>query len=154
MDRPGADYKDFDLPKAEPKLCQAACLKESECKAWTYVKPGIQGDSARCWLKNEVPDPEPKEYCVSGVKGAGGGSTSSAASSMEQNTDRPGSDYKDFDLSKAEPKLCMAACLQESECKAWTYVKPGFQGDSARCWLKNEVPDPEPKEYCVSGVRK
>jgi hypothetical protein len=149
VDRPGGDYRDFDLPRAEPGLCQAACAKEGECKAWTYVKPGVQGDQARCWLKSEVPDPVENESCVSGVKGA-----TAPAAGMEQDTDRPGSDYRDFDLARPEPALCQAACTKGEQCKAWTYVKPGVQGDKARCWLKSEVPDAAPSDCCVSGVKK
>ena len=78
----------------------------------------------------------------------------SQQAAMETAVNRPGSDYKDFELASAEPKLCMAACLKESECKSWTYVKPGVQGEKAHCWLKNEVPDPDPNEDCVSGVKK
>ena len=67
IDRPGIDYKSFDLPAAEPGLCQRACLDEGNCRAWTYVKPGVQGTGARCWLKNAVPAPTPNQCCVSGV---------------------------------------------------------------------------------------
>ena len=68
IDRPGSDYRDFDLPTADPNLCRAACEAEAECKAFTYVRPGMQGPSARCWLKDSVPDAVPNDYCVSGVK--------------------------------------------------------------------------------------
>jgi len=68
-------------------------------------------------------------------------------------TDRTGSDYKDFDLAAPDFKLCLAACLGEAGCKAWTYVKPGAQGDKARCWLKSAVPAPTPDDNCISGMR-
>jgi len=73
---------------------------------------------------------------------------------MEQGIDRTGDDYNDFDLASADPKLCADACMGEAKCKAWTYVKPGVQGDSARCWLKDRVPPPLNDENCVSGVKK
>ncbi len=76
-----------------------------------------------------------------------------AAAAGEAGIDRPGQDYKDFDLTAADPKLCLDACLAEAECKAWTYVKPGVQGDKARCWLKNGVPDQVNNDCCVSGMR-
>jgi len=75
------------------------------------------------------------------------------ASAGDPGIDRPGQDYKDFDLSAADPKMCLDACLAEAECKAWTYVKPGVQGDKARCWLKNGVPDQVKDDCCVSGKR-
>jgi hypothetical protein len=67
-DRAGSDYKSFGLVQADPALCQASCNKQPKCKAWTYVKPGIQGPKARCWLKNSVPSAKANSCCVSGVK--------------------------------------------------------------------------------------
>ena len=72
---------------------------------------------------------------------------------MEMDTNRPGNDYKDLDLSEADPALCKDACQKERRCKAWTYVKPGIQGDNARCWLKNPIPPAGPDECCVSGQK-
>ena len=69
IDRRGGDYSDFDLPEADPVLCQNACAKDPQCKAWTYVKPDtLQGPLPRCWLKNTVPPPIQHDCCVSGVK--------------------------------------------------------------------------------------
>jgi len=68
MDRPGNNYRNFDLPHPNPDLCLEACQKESRCKAFTYVKPGVQGRSARCWLKDAVPPGKPSDCCISGVK--------------------------------------------------------------------------------------
>ena len=68
-DRRGGDYKNFDLPEARYELCQAACANDANCLAFTYVKPGVQGSSARCWLKNSVPRGEGGlSCCTSGVK--------------------------------------------------------------------------------------
>lgn len=67
-DRPGADYKNFDLPQAKPVLCWEACQGDPNCKAFTYVKPGMQGASARCWLKSDVPAPVKNDCCESGLK--------------------------------------------------------------------------------------
>jgi hypothetical protein len=62
------DYKDFDLAEARPELCQTACESDPECKAYTYVKPGVQGPHARCWLKSGVPKVVINDCCISGVK--------------------------------------------------------------------------------------
>jgi Caspase domain/PAN domain len=67
VDRPGLDYRNFNLPSSDPQLCQQACLSEKICAAWTYVHEGVQGPSPRCWLKNQVPNPQPNSCCVSGV---------------------------------------------------------------------------------------
>lgn len=75
-------------------------------------------------------------------------------SSMEQNTDRAGQDYRSFDLSEANPGLCLTACEMEAQCVAWTFVKPGVQHPTnARCWLKNTVPPPTNNACCTSGVK-
>jgi hypothetical protein len=73
---------------------------------------------------------------------------------FEMNTNRYGEDYRDFDIPVADPQLCADACAQESECKAWTMVKPGIQGEQAKCWLKSKVPPPERDECCISGLKR
>jgi len=68
INRAGGDYRSFDLPKPRPELCRDACIAEAACRAYTYVKPGIQGAKARCWLKSSEGTPRPDGCCVSGVK--------------------------------------------------------------------------------------
>lgn len=68
IDRPGLDYRDFDLSGPRPGQCAIECAQDSKCKAYTYVKPGVQGQHARCWLKTEVPKRTSHPCCVSGVK--------------------------------------------------------------------------------------
>jgi hypothetical protein len=146
-DRPGGDYRDFELPNADPKGCAAACARDKDCKAWTYGKPGTGGEKARCWLKNEVPDPVANDEFVSGVKGGN-------AEGLELNTNRAGFDFRDMELPKADPKACQAACDRDAKCVAWTYVKPGIQGERAHCWLKDQVPEPNEDENCISGIKR
>jgi hypothetical protein len=68
VDRPGSDYNNFDLAAADPNDCRAACESDgSRCQAWTFVKPGVQGPSARCWLKGAVPPAITSNCCTSGV---------------------------------------------------------------------------------------
>jgi hypothetical protein len=73
---------------------------------------------------------------------------------FEPKTNRPGSDYRSFDLVQDSSVLCRDACAAESMCVAYTYVRPGLQGTSARCWLKSAVPGARPDECCASGVRR
>ena len=58
----------FWMHSPDPKLCQVACMNDLNCMAWTYVKPGVQGEGAHCWLKDQVPDPTEDENCISGVR--------------------------------------------------------------------------------------
>ena len=51
VDRPGADYRSFDLVTPSPETCQSTCMNEPQCVAFTYVNPGVQGPNARCLLK-------------------------------------------------------------------------------------------------------
>lgn len=72
---------------------------------------------------------------------------------MENNIDRPGSDYSSFNLGNPDPNTCSNLCAGDPDCKAFTYVKPGYQGNNARCWLKNAVPDQKQADCCISGVK-
>jgi esterase/lipase superfamily enzyme len=72
-DRPGMDYRNFDLAEARPELCRKACANESKCVAYSYVKPGVQGPTARCWLKSRIPPQVSSSCCISGVKAIAAG---------------------------------------------------------------------------------
>ncbi|MGD9915577.1 MAG: PAN domain-containing protein, partial [Rhizobiaceae bacterium] len=72
----------------------------------------------------------------------------------ERNTDRPGLDYRHFELAQDNAALCRDACAAEDQCTAYTYVRAGAQGASAMCWLKSAVPPELPSDCCVSGRRR
>jgi len=72
---------------------------------------------------------------------------------LEAKTDRPGADYRSVEI-EGPPEQCARRCADESECAAFTYVKPGVQGEKARCWLKTSVPDARPNPNTVSGVKQ
>lgn len=68
-DRPGADYDRFHINDRRVDRCQSECLRQSDrCKAWTYVRPGIQHKYAVCYLKSAVPAAKPNACCISGVR--------------------------------------------------------------------------------------
>jgi hypothetical protein len=67
-DRPGLDRYNFDMAQPEPRDCQSVCLIDQTCRAWTFVRPGVQGAQARCWLKSAAPAAQNNFCCVSGVK--------------------------------------------------------------------------------------
>jgi hypothetical protein len=67
FDRPGSDIRPgFDT--SSPDSCENACRLDSACRAYTFVKPNIQGPSAKCWLKNARPNKVGNSCCVSGVR--------------------------------------------------------------------------------------
>jgi PAN domain len=74
-----------------------------------------------------------------------------AQMTFEVNIDRPGSDYNDFSLDRASARLCQEACIRDEYCRAWTYVRPGYQG-APHCWLKDAVPRSRPNPCCISGI--
>jgi hypothetical protein len=71
---------------------------------------------------------------------------------LEVNIDRPGSDFKSYNLSAPEPEACQALCAQNSLCKAWTYVK-ATSSRSPRCYLKNAVANSAYNTNTISGLK-
>ncbi len=146
LDMPGMDYRNFDLPNADPLLCRQACKADAQCRSFTYVKPGFQGPKARCWLKNGFPAGVANPCCMSERR--------ASTTTAEENEDRPGMDYRNFDLTGGQDLIdCRKACNQDARCEAYTYVKPGIQGPNARCWLKSGIPGARSNACCVSGVK-
>lgn len=80
----------------------------------------------------------------SGIAGA-------APENFSPNTDRPGSDFRNIAL-RGNAQECQRLCAVNRECRAWTFVKAGVQGASARCWLKNVIPAAVANSCCTSGV--
>ncbi|MEH2143509.1 PAN domain-containing protein [Nostoc sp.] len=66
-DRAGSDYTNFPT-SASASNCQQFCINDNRCSAYTYVRPGVQGTSAVCYLKSVAPASTPNSCCVSGVK--------------------------------------------------------------------------------------
>lgn len=85
-------------------------------------------------------------------RGSGSGTGGGATFTIENNTDRMYGDYKDFDISGGW-ESCRDACANDLNCKAFTWVKPGVQAPSARCYLKNTVNGAYANSNCVTGVR-
>ena len=88
---------------------------------------------------------------ASGVRGAG--VIKPRHGMREFSIDRTGGDYRNVDVDP-DPKgaTCEAACKDENRCRAWTYVRPGYLGTAARCFLKERITAPRHKPCCVSGV--
>jgi hypothetical protein len=76
-DRMGNDVYGFPLAQADPASCQSACTVNAQCMAWTFVKAGIRGPQAQCFLKNAAPAPTRNACCVSGAKATAAGTAKS-----------------------------------------------------------------------------
>ena len=71
---------------------------------------------------------------------------------FERHSDRPGLDYSNSPSKSAEE--CSFSCQADgTRCRAWTYVRPGVQGPSGRCWLKTGIPRSVENNCCTSGAR-
>jgi hypothetical protein len=150
VDRTGSDLTSFNLPAANPAMCQQSCADNANCRGWTYVNPGVQGAQARCWLKNSMPLEHADACCTAGIKVDVHPSNMAA---LAGRVDRPGSDFTNFNLPDNDYRLCQGECARNATCRAWTYVDPGVQGPQARCWLKSAIPAPTQSDCCVSGSK-
>ncbi len=137
----GGGYGSTPGSGASIDACQQACKGESLCVAWTYVRAGVIGPDGICSLKSSLSTVVHSTCCVSGAQ-------------ILQNTDLSGSDYRKFDPAPADATQCQDRCRKDNQCTAWTYVQPGAQGASARCYLKNSIPQPKPKPCCTSGIER
>jgi hypothetical protein len=142
---PGSDYANFNAESAF--VCRNSCGGDPRCRAWTWVKPGIQGPYGRCWLKHRVPTLVKDNCCNSGSRE----NISRRDLKAEDKTDRPGFDYTN--VATNSWKDCELRCANEERCRAWAYVRRGIQGPTGRCWLKTGVPAPVGNANTVSGVK-
>jgi hypothetical protein len=151
FDRPGGDYTHFTVKSGDPAVCASRCEHDPRCRAWSFSYPTPQGAPAACGLKSNIPPRVKNECCVSGVQGAG--VHAPASNEVEFGINRVGGDYRTLDVAPDNSgERCEAACKGEPRCRAWTYIRPGYQGTSARCVLKDHVTVPRREPCCLSGV--
>src|SRR4051794_12386971 len=143
-DRFGRDFRAVDLASNDPAECRALCEQDARCRAFTLVKPGVQHELARCWLKGEAPAPQPSSVCTaSGVRSTPPASQPApGALTFELDVDRRGFDFLQIEMATYDAELCRAACAADPRCRAYTWGKPGIQGAHAHCWLKSDIPEP------------
>jgi hypothetical protein len=155
IDLPGLDYRVFVVTDPDPTVCQAACRADKKCAAWTHVKGGIVGPATLCVLKHGIPVQVASPCCVSGIeKRPAARSLVPGGGKLLAGINLPGLDYYNFQLGPGEPALCQNACRSDELCAAWTYVRPGLQGQQARCWLKSGVLRQAPSTCCTSGIER
>jgi hypothetical protein len=148
FDRPGGDYASAVVRPADPTLCAARCDHDLRCRAWSFSYPQTLAPAAVCWLKNTVTRSVAAPCCVAGVKGAS--VALPHVPGMEFSIERPGGDYRSD--SAASPSACASSCQADPHCRAWTYLRAGYRGSDAHCFLKNHVTRPRADACCVSGV--
>jgi hypothetical protein len=152
-DRRGGDYTSFQIRNGDPAVCASRCERDARCRAWSFSYPRTTFALATCWLKNKVPPRNEDKCCVSGVRGAG--VIEPRRGPIEYSIDRNGGDYRNIEVAPdAAGTPCKAACDAENRCRAWTYVRPGYIGATARCYLKDKITRPRHKPCCISGVER
>lgn len=150
-DRRGGDYTSFPILTGDPAICAANCERDAQCRAWSFSYPRTTFALAVCWLKNKVPPRVADDCCVSGVRG--GAVIEPQRGAVEYSIDRTGGDYRNFETDRDPAGAsCRKACEGDNKCRAWTYVRPGYLGAPARCYLKSQITRPRHKPCCISGV--
>jgi len=150
-DRPGGDYASVTLRSGDPGQCAARCERDQRCLAWAFSYPLTESAAATCWLKSRVTPRVDAACCVSGVRGTGVIEPKNGL--IEFGIDRYGGDLRHFAMpAGATVKACQQACEAESACRSWTYVRPGYLGQSAVCYLKSHITRPVRKPCCLAGV--
>jgi len=151
FDRRGGDYLRFEIRNGDPSVCATRCERDARCYAWAFSYPRTESTVAVCWLKNRVPPRVEDTCCVSNVRGAG--IVEPRKGAIEYSIDRLGGDYRNLDVAaESDSAVCKAACEAENKCRAWTYVRPGYIGSAARCYLKDKITRPRHKPCCISSV--
>jgi PAN domain-containing protein len=102
FDRPGGDYLNAPISSGDPADCALLCERDRRCRAWSFNYPTVIEPVAVCWLKNAVPARVPDNCCVSGVRGAG--VVEIRNGTVETAIDRPGGDYRSFEIRDGESK--------------------------------------------------
>ena len=131
VDRPGKDYRNFDIAN-DPAICQKTCESDSSCRAWTFVKPGLQGSSARCWLKSAVPGPVSDSCCASGVVQRSGNSANQCPTtyantfSKSPDTAIRGANTVSGSWNPDDPDACRRKCLALDWCVSFEEDKNYF----------------------------
>jgi hypothetical protein len=150
-DRRGGDYATFQIRNGDPAVCAARCERDAHCRAWSFSYPRTDSALATCWLKNRVLPRMEDKCCISGVRGAG--VIEPRRGPLEYSIDRFGGDYRNFETPPDPAGApCNSACGDDKRCRAWTYVRPGYSGVAARCYLKDRITRPRHKPCCISGV--
>lgn len=151
FDRPGADFATFTIRQGDPAVCAQRCDRDRRCRAWSFAYPGHAGPQAVCRLKRSVSARVEDACCVSGVRGSG--VLMPRRGPVEYGIDRYGGDLRNLEVTPhPQGQTCAAACQGDPRCRAYTYVRPGYQGAQARCYLKSRVTPPRAKPCCISGV--
>ena len=146
-----ATMHSFPLRSGDPAQCAARCERDARCRAWAFSYPATESPNAVCWLKSRVTPRTPAPCCVSGVRGAG--VIEPHGGPIEFAIDRVGGDYQQFRAGAGPHRQELPGRLRGRRgCRAWTYLRPGYVGSAAYCYLKDRITRPQRRPCCISGV--
>lgn len=136
VDRPGSDYRG-SIATNDPNDCLQYCGRYPDCRAFTWVRPGVQGLQGVCYLKNAVPAARADSCCSSGVKRA----ASRAAPARSYMASSPGLVASDTGASiigrfvYGDPRWPPGRSFTQGECQRACDDPAGFfaGGVSGRC---------------------
>jgi hypothetical protein len=63
----GGDYRNEATNDDGGYQCGIMCAEDQRCRAFSWVRPGVQGVTAMCWLKDQVPAPNRDDNTASGI---------------------------------------------------------------------------------------
>jgi hypothetical protein len=154
----GSVLRAIDMPQGDPAACQAACRGEAGCAAWTYLHPPNQ--AGRCLLKAVIPEPRTSGCCTSGIERLPlpelrePPPIPAGVINAQAGVDLFGGEYRNYTGPQATPEACQKSCKSETQCLAWTYVRPTVMGPDARCFLKDKPSTLVHSTCCISAVER
>ena len=81
------------------------------------------------------------------------GQAGGSGACMDYDTDRYGSDYYREEMLGSDPTSCKQLCVNDPNCVSFSFVRPGYQGENAVCYLKSSAPPAYENICCISGLR-
>jgi hypothetical protein len=141
---PGSDYDNFSA--GSPMLCMQTCAGDWRCRAWTWVKPGIQEPGGHCWLKHRVPNLVKDSCCNSG-----------AAENIQR--DRLRAEIRiaraPITATSLQPilKLVRIPVPESDNVRRVDMGETGRAGTERPLLAKNRCPHPVADNNCISGVK-
>lgn len=135
-----------------PRLqCGTTCPEGQVCTLQTIIGGAQRPSGDLADIGIGIPSPQPGSPAPKQISETLAPSSAGDAR-FQENTNYPGRDYRD--LATTSAGNCNRECSKDDRCQAWTYVKPGIQGPSGKCWLKDSVPRAKQNDCCISGLRQ
>jgi hypothetical protein len=141
----GGYEPDFSIAPLPEKYSVTAAAKPANIVDEAKPKP------PRCLLNEQVPVAAYAKGAISGIARP----PDAFKPTFEENIDHPGGDYRQFDPSSADPRVCQKACLDDAKCRAWAYRKPeGATNSHPHCRLMERVLARVSDKLSVAGITR